>query len=232
MGAAKDGEGQVVLFSGEPGIGKSRIAAAMLERLQNEPHTRLRYFCSPHHQVSALYPFIGQFEHAADFERDDAPERKLDRLKVLLAGASRDIARDVALLADLLSIPSGIRDPLLDLSPQKRKEDTLTTFLAQLEGLAARLPVLMIFEDAHWIDPTSLELLERIIDRIERLPVLLIVTARPEFTPPWTGRPHVTVHPLNRLTRREGLAVIDRLVASDEAKDHRSLDKQQAKGPG
>jgi predicted ATPase len=115
-------------------------------------------------------------------------------------------------LADLLSIPSGSRYQPLDVSPQNRKEETLTAVLAQLEGVAARLPVLMIFEDAHWIDPTSLELLERMIDRIEGLPVLLIVTARPEFAPPWTGRPHVTVHPLNRLTRREGVAVIERLV--------------------
>src|SRR5262245_10622488 len=189
---AKSGEGQVVLLSGEPGIGKSRIAAATLERLQSEPHTRLRYFCSPHHQASALYPFISQLERAVGFERDDTPDRKLDRLEALLARASPN-ARDAAVLADLLSIPSGNRYQLPDLSPQKRKEETLTTFLAQLEGLAARLPVLMIFEDAHWIDPTSLELLERIIDRIERLPVLLIITARPEFTPPRTGHPQVTV---------------------------------------
>ena len=209
---AKNGEGQVVLLSGEPGIGKSRIAAATMERLQGELHTRLRYFCSPHHQASALYPFISQLEHAAGFERDDAPERKLDRLEALLAQANRNVARDAALLADLLSIPSGSRYPSLDLSPQKRKEETLTAMLAQLDGLAARLPVLMIFEDAHWIDPTSLELLERIIDRIQGLPVLLIVTARPEFAPPWTGRPQVTVHPLNRLTRREGVAVIERLA--------------------
>ncbi len=123
-------------------------------------------------------------------------------------------------MADLLSIPSGSRYPRLDLSPQKRKEQTLIALLAQLDGLAARLPVLMIFEDAHWIDPTSLELLERIIDRIQGLPVLLIVTARPEFAPPWTGRPHVTVHPLNRLTRREGVAVIERLAGG------RSLPKE------
>jgi predicted ATPase len=119
-----------------------------------------------------------------------------------------------------LSIPSGNRYQLPDLSPQKRKEETLTALLAQLDGLAARLPVLMIFEDAHWIDPTSLELLERIIDRIERLPVLLIITARPEFTPPRTGHPQVTVHPLNRLTRREGVVVIERLAGG------RSLPKE------
>jgi class 3 adenylate cyclase/predicted ATPase len=216
---AKEGEGQVVLLSGEPGIGKSRIAATMLERLQGEPHSRLRYFCSPHHQASALHPFINQLERAVGFERDDTPDRKLDRLEALLARASPN-ARDAAVLADLLSIPSGNRYQLPDLSPQKRKEETLTTFLAQLEGLAARSPVLLIFEDAHWIDPTSLELLERIIDRIQSLPVLLIVTARPEFTPPRTGHPQVTVHPLNRLTRREGVVVIERLAGG------RSLPKE------
>jgi hypothetical protein len=126
--------------------------------------------CSPHHQASALYPFISQLEHAAGIERDDTPERKLERLEELLARASRDSARDIALLADLLSIPSGSRYPLPGLSPQKRKEETLIALLAQLDGLAAREPVLMIFEDAHWIDPTSLELLERIIDRIQGPP--------------------------------------------------------------
>src|SRR5262249_1739408 len=122
---------------------------------------------------------------------------------------SKDIARDVALVAALLSIPSGSRHPLPELTPQKRKEATLAALLAQLEGLAARQPVLMIFEDAHWIDPTSLELLERIADRVQSLRVLLIVTARPEFAPPWAGRPHITVHPLNRLSRRDGLAMIE-----------------------
>ncbi len=217
---AKRGEGQAVLLSGEPGIGKSRIAAEALERLQREPHTRLRYFCSPHHQASALHPFINQLEHAVGFERDDTPDRKLDRLEALLAQASRNVTRDAALMADQLSIPSGNRYQLPDLSPQKRKEEILTALLAQLDGLAARLPVLMIFEDAHWIDPTSLELLERIIDRIQILPVLLIVTARPEFAPPWTGRPQVTVHPLNRFTRREGVAVIERVTGG------RSLPKE------
>ncbi len=216
---AKSGEGQVVLLSGEPGIGKSRIAATALDQLLGEPHTRLRYFCSPHHQASALYPFIRQIELAAGFERDDAPDRRLDKLEELLAQAG-DVTRDMALVADLLSIPSGSRYPRLELNPQQRKEQIQIALLAQLDGLTSRLPVLMVFEDAHWIDPTSLELLERIIDRIQGLSVLLIVTARPEFAPPWTGRPHVTVHPLNRLTRREGMALIERVTGG------RSLPKE------
>jgi tetratricopeptide (TPR) repeat protein len=209
-----------VLLPGEPGIGKSRIAAAALERLQGEPHTRLRYFCSPHHQATALHPFIRQLEHAAGFEREDAPERKLDKLEALLAPASRNVTRDVALVADLLSVPSGNRYPRPELNPQQRKEQTFSTLLAQLDGLASRLPVLMVFEDAHWIDPTSLELLERTIDRLQSLPALLIVTARPEFAPPWTGRPQVTVRPLNRLTRHEGVALIEQVAGG------RSLPKE------
>jgi class 3 adenylate cyclase/predicted ATPase len=211
--AKEENEGRVVLLSGEAGIGKSRITRAIQERLAAEAHTRLLYFCSPHHEASALHPFISQLERAAGFEREDVADLKLDKLERLLARSSRDIPRDAALLATLLSIPSGGRyAPRPDLSPQKRKEETLAAWLAQLEGLAASLPVLMILEDAHWIDATSLELLDRMVDRASRLPVLLIVTARPEFAPPWNGQPHVTVHPLSRLSRREGLAMVGRLV--------------------
>jgi predicted ATPase len=211
---AQAGEGRVVLLSGEPGIGKSRITRALQERLAGEQHhTRLLYFCSPHHQASALYSFTNQLERAAGFERDDAAALKLDKLEALLAQSSRNVARDTALVAALLSIPTGDRyPPLPELGPQKRKEETLTALLAQLDGLAAQRPVLMIFEDAHWIDPTSLELLERTVDRVQRLPILLIVTARSEFAPPWAEQPHVTVHPLNRLGRREASAMIERLA--------------------
>jgi class 3 adenylate cyclase/predicted ATPase len=211
---AQEGEGSVVLLWGEPGIGKSRITRALQARLGGErPHTRLVHFCSPHHQGSTLYPVISQLERAARFERNDSAALKLDKLEALLAQSSEDVAHDAALVAALLSIPSGDRySPLLELSPQKRKEETLTTLLAQLEGLAAQRPVLMIFEDVHWIDPTSLELLGRTIDRVQRLPVLLIVTARPEFAPRWADHAHVTVHPLKRLSRREGSAMIERLA--------------------
>jgi predicted ATPase len=210
---AQEGEGRVVLLSGEPGIGKSRIAHALEECLGAQPHTRLLCFCSPHHEASALYPFISQLEHAAGFERDNAAALKLDKLEALLAQSSQNVAHDAALLAALLSIPSeGRYPPPPELAPQKRKEETLTTLLARLDGLTARRPVLMIFEDAHWIDPTSQELLERTVDRVQRLPVLLVVTARPEFAPSWAGQPHVTLHPLNRLGRREGSTMIERLA--------------------
>src|SRR5262249_17542875 len=199
---AQAGDGSVVLVSGEPGIGKSRIALALMERLSDEPHSRLRSFCSPHHQDTALYPTITQLERAAGFRRDDTNEQRLDKLEAVLAQATNGDA--VPLLAALLSLPTDGRYPPLNLTPQKRKERTLKALLAQMEGLAARQPLLMVVEDAHWIDPTSLELLELTVERVPSLPVLLIITFRPEFTPPWVGRPQVTLLSLSRLSRRQG----------------------------
>ena len=205
---AKRGDGCVVLISGEPGIGKSRIAQTIVERLGGEPHTRLRYFCSPHYQDSALYPSIAQLERAAGFRREDTAEQRLAKLEAVLAQGTNDLSEAVPLLADLLSIPTGDRYPPLNLTPQKRKEKTLHAQLAQLEGLAARQPVLMVWEDVHWSDPTTRESLDLIIDRVPRLRVLMILTFRPEFTPPWIGRPHVTMLTLNRLPRRQGAEMI------------------------
>jgi class 3 adenylate cyclase/predicted ATPase len=209
---AKSGEGRVALISGEPGIGKSRLTAALSEQIGSEPHTRLRYFCSPHHQDSALYPFIAQLERAAGLARDDGPETKLDKLATLLAPAAE--AGDVSLLAELLSLLGGESFPPLDLSPQRKKERTLTALLRQLEGLARQQPVLMIFEDLHWIDPTSHELLDLVLARLDHLPVLLIATFRPEFQPPWTGQPYVTVMALNRLGRGDGAAMVEQLAGN------------------
>ena len=205
---AKAGDGCVVLISGEPGIGKSRVAQTIAERLGAEPHTRLRYFCSPHHQDSALYPIIAQLERAAGFRREDTPEQRLAKLEAVLAQGTNDLSEAVPLLADLLSIPTSDRYPALNLTPQKRKEKTLHAQLAQVEGLAARQPVLMVFEDAHWSDPTSREVLDLMIDRVPALRVLLIITFRPEFTPPWLGRPHVTMLNLNRLPPRQRAEMI------------------------
>jgi class 3 adenylate cyclase len=205
---AKGGEGCVVLISGEPGIGKSRLAQNVLERLSGEPHTRLRYFCSPHHQDSALYPIITQLERAAGLRREDTDEQRLDKLEAALAFSTDDLAEAVPLLADLLSIPTGDRYPPLNLTPQKRKERTLHALLAQVGGLAARQPVLMIFEDIHWSDPTTREALDLLIDRVPVLRVLVIITFRPEFTPPWIGRSHVTLLSLNRLPPRQRAEMI------------------------
>jgi len=209
---AKSGEGRVVLISGEPGIGKSRLTAALSEHIGSKPHTRLRYFCSPHHQDSALYPVIVQLERAAGFARDDGPEAKLDKLATLLGPAAEN--GDVPLLVELLSLPGGDRFAPLELSPQRKKERTLAALQRQLEGLARQQPVLTIFEDLHWIDPTSRELLDLILARINHLPVLLVATFRPEFQPPWTGQPYVTAIALNRLGRSDGAAMVERLAGN------------------
>ena len=208
----KRGDGSVVLISGEPGIGKSRLAETVLERLSDDPHIRLRRFCSPHHQDSALFPTISQLERAAGFRRDDTDRQRLDKLEALLAEANADLSEAVPLIADLLSVPIGNRYPPLSLTPQKRKEKTLGVLLAQLEGLAARRPVLMVFEDVHWIDPTSLDLLDRIVDRVATLRVLLIITFRPEFAPAWIGRSHVTLISLSRLPHRQRAEMIMRVT--------------------
>ena len=161
---AKTGEGQVVLFSGEAGIGKSRLTAALLERLANEPHTRLRYFCSPQRTDSALYPFISQLERAAGFAHDDTAQAKLDKLDDAPT-LSFTPHQDAALFAEMLSLPNDGRYPALELAPQQWRQKTLEALTAQIEGLSRSNPVLMIFEDVHWIDPTSLEALGRTIDR-------------------------------------------------------------------
>ena len=210
---AKTGEGQVVLLSGEPGIGKSRLTAGLLECLVAEPHTRLRYFCSPQHTDSALYPIIGQMQRAAELARDDASQAKLDKLDAVLAQTSTSV-QDAALFAEMLSLPNDGRYPTLDLTAQQRRQRTLETLTTQVVSLASRQPVLMIFEDAHWTDPTSLEAFGRIVDGIKTLPVLLIVTFRPEFNAPWVGQSHVTSLTLNRLGERDAAAIIARLAVN------------------
>jgi class 3 adenylate cyclase/tetratricopeptide (TPR) repeat protein len=210
---AKTGESQVVLLSGEAGIGKSRLTAALLERLATEPHIRLRNFCSPQHTDSVFYPIIGQMVRAAGLARDDKPQAKLDKLDAMLAQSSTS-TQDAALFAEMLSLPNDGRYPALDLTPQQRRQRTLEALVLQVVALSRQNPALMIFEDAHWSDPTSLELLGRIVDKIPTLRVLLIVTFRPEFEPPWIGRPYVTALTINRLADREVGAVIDRVTGN------------------
>ena len=207
---AKSAEGRVVLIWAEPGIGKSRLIEAVEERIGAEPHRRLRYFCSPHHQDSALYPIIGQLERAAGFVRGDDPPAQLQKLTAMLA-AGDPAPDDLALFADLLSVPGTENTQL---TPQQKKERTFEALLRSLEGLAGQSPVLMVFEDIHWMDPTSLELLDRTIARVERLPVLLIATFRPEFQSSWVGQSHVTMLALSRLGRREGAALVQRLAGN------------------
>jgi class 3 adenylate cyclase/predicted ATPase len=210
---ATDGKGQVMLLSGEAGIGKSRLTTAFVEVLAGEPHVRLRYFCSPQHTDSALYPIIGQMERAAELAREDTPQAKLDKLDALLKQTATS-AQDAALFAEMLSLPNDGRYPAVELTPPRRRERTLDALTSQMDALTRSRTVLIVFEDAHWSDPTSLELFGRAVDRIRTLSVLLIVTSRPEFEPGWIGQPHVTGLTLNRLAPREVDAMIDQIVGN------------------
>jgi len=209
---AWNGEGQIVLISGEAGIGKSRLAAALAERVAGEPHTRLRYQCSPYHTNSALRPFIAQLERAAGFKTDDTSEQRLDKLEAVLAMGASQVQTVAPLFAALLSLPFGGRYPPLALSPTQQRRRTLAALLDQFEGLARRQPILLSFEDAHWADATSLELLDLTVERVRRLPVLALFTFRPEFEPPWAGLPNVATLTLGRLDRDDVENMVARLT--------------------
>jgi class 3 adenylate cyclase/predicted ATPase len=212
---AKSGEGRVVLLSGEPGIGKSRLAAALLEQIAGEPHLRLRYFCSPHYTDSALHPVIVQLERAAGFEREDDPSSKLDRLQTMLSSGEAS-GEDASLVAELLSLADiDRRYPRLDLAAQQRKQKTLEALWRHIEALSRRQSILVLFEDVHWIDPTSLELLDLAVERMARLPIMLLVTFRPDFDAPWAKQPQVHSLALKRLGRRAGGALIGSLSGSE-----------------
>lgn len=206
---ARSGAGQVVLISAEPGLGKSRLAVALHDRLRDQPYISLQYFCSPHHTDIALYPFLNQLERAGGIRPDDAPGAKLEKLRTLLArsAASDD---EIDQFAGLISVRAEERST--EVGPEHSKQRSLAAFMRQIEGLAADEPVLMIFEDAHWSDPTSIELLNLAIERIHKLPILLVVTFRPEFRPQWTSEPHVTVLVLNRLHAAETAEFVQRVA--------------------
>jgi class 3 adenylate cyclase len=206
------GEGQVVLISGEPGIGKSRLAAALAERIAGEPHTRLRYQCSPYHTNSALRPFIAQLERAAGFKADETSEQRLDKLEAVLAMGASQVQAVAPLFAALLAIPFGERYPPLSLSPTQHRRRTLAALLDQFEGLARQQPILLSFEDAHWADATSLELLDLTVERVRQLPVLALFTFRPEFEPPWVALANVSTLTLGRLDRNDVASIVARVT--------------------
>jgi class 3 adenylate cyclase/tetratricopeptide (TPR) repeat protein len=201
-------EGQLVLLSGDAGIGKSRIVQTLRERLANTPHRRVRLQCSPYHTASALHPLIAHLEHAAGFVADDPIDCRLEKLEALLRQGTNNIASVTSLIAELLSLPTEARYGTLQLTPQQRKEETLNALIEQVIGVAAREPVLIVLEDAHWIDPTTRELIGKTIDRITGHPVLLLVTYRPEFEPEWARHPYATVLTVNRLSQRQGAEVV------------------------
>src|SRR5262249_4440421 len=182
------------------------------ERTAGEPHSRLRYQCSPYHTNSALRPFIAQLERAAGFKADDAPEQKLDKLEAVLAMSASRVEAVAPLFAALLSIPFGERYAPLALSPTQQRRRTLAALLDQFEGLARRQPILLSFEDAQWADATSLRLLDLTVERVRQLPGLALFPFRPEFEPPWVGLPNVGTLTLGRLDRSNVESMVGRVT--------------------
>jgi class 3 adenylate cyclase/predicted ATPase len=211
---AKEGEGHAVLLSGEAGIGKSHLTVAFTERLRGESYIRVRCFCSPQHTNSALHPNIGQMERAAAFARDDALQAKLDKLDTLLRQTSTS-AEDAALFVAMLSLPNDGRYRVLELTPRQRRQKTMDALIGQVEVLSGSAPVLVVFEDVHWADPTSLELLGRLVSNIASHRVLLLISFRPEFEAPWIEQAHVTALALNRLAPGDVEVMIDHLIGNN-----------------
>ena len=190
--------------------------------MRTDNHFRLRYYCSPHHCDSLLYPFVSQIERAAGFSRDDGNEAKLDKLAALLLQSGERFLDAVPLFADLLALPTGDRYSPVMLDPKQRREQIFASLIDQLEALARQMPVQIVFEDAHWADSTSLELTQMVVERLPYLPVLLVITSRPEFTPPWTGQANVSTMALSRLDQRESATLVER-VAGGKAMPHEIL---------
>ena len=211
----KTGEGRVVLLSGEPGVGKSRLIAALEQKVRGAPHALVHWLCSPLFQDTPLYPIVRQIERAAKVLRDDSSAIKLDKLRTWLATGDRsetDIKADVDIIAYLLSIPRTAEDVFGMLAPQRRKEMIFAAILRRLECEARKTPLLLKLEDIHWADPTTLELLSLLIELVEQLPMMLVTTARPNVQPSWTARPQVTVQFLPVFNRREAESLIREVI--------------------
>src|SRR5712671_4475845 len=229
--SAAQGKGQVVLLSGEAGIGKSRILAVLRERIGEERHLTFRYQCSPHHVNDAFYPVIGQIWRAARFVSGEPAATRLDKLETMIARAGLESSEIAPYLASLLAIPTEGRYPALEMAPSEVKERTIAVLIAMVVGIAKSVPVVMLLEDAHWIDPTSLDLTSRLVEKVQDLAVLIVMTARPEFVAPWIGRPHFTAVALNRFERSQVVTMIDRIMSSRALPDE-VLDQIIAKTDG
>ncbi|MFB3086737.1 MAG: AAA family ATPase [Acidiferrobacterales bacterium] len=211
-GQAKDAEGQVVLLYGEAGVGKSRIVRAFRDRLEAEPHNRVLYYGSPYHQNSAFYPAIDQLERGFRFEKDDTPMQKLDKLDTVLGDLGLPIAEHAPYLASLLAIPLDSRYPAAELDPERLKKKTIETIVSVIQTMASQSPVLIVVEDAHWIDPSTREFISLLIERLQSRRLFLLITCRPEFESPWGAHMHITSLTLNRLSRKEGAAMITKVA--------------------
>jgi class 3 adenylate cyclase/predicted ATPase len=212
----KAGKGQVALLSGEAGIGKSRITKTLLDRIARDANVTIRLQCSPYHNNSPFYPIITQHEHAAHLGRLDSPEVKLEKLEALLSRIGSEVLADAPLYAALLSIPTDGRYPALDLTPRRQKDLTIDALSRQVLTFARTNPVLFIIEDAHWIDPSTLEATTRFMEAIKTAPVFLLITFRPEFFPPWLDQSNVTMIYIDRLGRDKATAMIHDLAGGKE----------------
>ena len=211
---AQGGEGQVVLLSGEPGIGKSRTLSTLRERLEAQGAQAMRFQCSPYHVNSAFYPSVDYFERTLKFTREEMLESKLDKLEALIVGQYGLPLRDVRFLASMLSMPYEQRYGMLTFTPQKYKDETIRVLLDVIASVARKQPTVMLFEDAHWADPTSLEVLDLLIDAVVAIPLLVVLTHRQEFQPKWGSHGHVTALSLSKLTRAQSGAIVSKLSSA------------------
>ena len=228
---ASGGEGNVVLLSGEAGIGKSRILTTLRERVAEEPHINIRYQCSPHHVNDAFYPIVSQIWRAAQFVSEESPAARLEKLEAMAVRSKLEPKEVVPFVASLCSVPFEGRYLPIEMAPSEQKERTIEALLALFEGLTKEAPVLALLEDAHWIDPSSLEVFTRLVDHTPKLRACLVITFRPDFVAPWVDHAHVDLLALSRFGRRHALAMIDR-VAGGKALPAEVLEQIVAKTDG
>ena len=228
---AKDGEGQIVLLSGEAGVGKSRIVRSFREYLEDEPRNRVLYYCSPFHQNTAFYPAKDQLVRVLRFGNKDGIEAKLDKLEAMLGELGLPVSEIAPLLATLLSLPAKERYPVPLLGAAELKKKIFEALIAMIDAMAIRNPMLMLIEDLHWIDPSTLELLNLLTKHMRSTRIVLLLTYRPEFNPPWSDHSHVTELSLNRLSRKESLAMIAK-IADGKAMPEEVVDEIVTKTDG